>query len=124
VLNAYPAVLGGDTPREWFVSAETIARKHEAQLVAMVEAISQQMKAELPDADFTLTPIVDHGHPAEAAKRQVDRIRPDLVVVGTHGHTGWRYARAGSIAEIFLAQIPCDVLAVRPLPEEAQARER
>lgn len=117
VLNACPSLLG-DTPREWFVSPETIARKHEAQLEAMIHAVSQHMGQELSGADFRLTPVIDHGHPAEAAKRQIDRLRPDLVVVGTHGHTGWRHARAGSVAESFLAWMPCDVLAVRPPHEE------
>lgn len=119
VLNACPTMLG-DTPSEWFVSPEAIARKHEAQLEVIVQAVSHHMRQELSDAHFTLTPVVDHGHPAEAAKRQIDRVRPDLVVVGTHGHTGWRHARARSVAESFLAWMPCDVLAVRQMHEEGQ----
>ena len=121
VLNACPSMIG-DTPSEWFVSPETIARKHEAQLEVIVEAVSRHMRQELSGADFTLTPVVDHGHPAEAAKRQIDRVRPDLVVVGTHGHTGWKYARAGSVAESFLAWMPCDVLAVRQMHEKGRRR--
>lgn len=119
VLNACPSMLG-NTPGEWFVSPETIARKHEAQLEVIVEAVSRHMRQELSGADFTLTPVVDHGHPAEAAKRQIDRVRPHLVVVGTHGHTGWRHARGGSVAEGFLAWMPCDVLAVRQMHEEGR----
>jgi universal stress protein E len=121
VLNACPSMLG-DTPSEWFVSPETIARKHEAQLEVIVEAVAHHMRQELSGAKFTLTSVVDHGHPAEAAKRQIDRVRPDLVVVGTHGHTGWSYARAGSIAESFLAWMPCDVLAVRQMHAEGPGR--
>jgi len=121
VLNACPSLLGG-TPSEWLVSPETIACKHEAQLEVIVRAVSLHMRQELPGADFTLTPVVDHGHPAEAAKRQIDRVRPDLVVVGTHGHTGWRHARAGSVAESFLAGMPCDVLAVRQMHEAPRGR--
>jgi nucleotide-binding universal stress UspA family protein len=121
VLNACPNLLGG-TPSEWLVSPETIARKHEAQLEVIVQAIAQHMRQELSGADFTLTPVVDHGHPAEAAKCQIDRVKPDLVVVGTHGHTGWRHASAGSVAESFLAWMPCDVLAVRQTHEEARWR--
>lgn len=118
VLNACPS-LPGDTPSEWFVSPEAIARKHAAQLEVIVQAVSQHMRQELSGADFTLTPIVDHGDPAEAAKRLVDRVKPDLVVVGTHGRTGWRHATAGSVAESFLAWMPCDVLAVRLMHEDA-----
>ena len=118
VLNACPSLLGG-TPSEWLVSPETIARKHAAQLEVIVKAVGHHMRQELSGANFTLTPVVDHGHPAEAAKRQIDRVKPDLVVVGTHGHTGWRHASAGSVAESFLAWMPCDVLAVRLMHEKA-----
>ena len=121
VLNACPSLLGG-TPSEWLVSPETIARKHEAQLEVIVQAVSRHMRQELSGADFTLTPVVDHGHPAEAAKRQIDRVKPDLVVVGTHGHTGWRHASVGSVAESFLAWMPCDVLAVRLMHEDSRRR--
>jgi nucleotide-binding universal stress UspA family protein len=123
VLNVCPSMLG-DTPQAWVLSPEAIATRHEAQLKEMIEAISRSMKAELPRADFTLTPIIDHGHPVEAAKAQIERLRPDLVVVGTHGHTGWRHSLAGSVAAAFLASMPCDVLAVRPLPEERSAELR
>ncbi len=119
VLNVCPSMIG-DTSRAWFLSPEAIASRHEAQLKEMIEAISKGVRAELPNAAFTLTPIIDHGHPVEAAKGQIDRLRPDLVVVGTHGHTGWRHALAGSVAVAFLASMPCDVLAVRPLSGEAQ----
>ena len=119
VLNAC-ANLSGDSPRDWFVSSKTIAQKHRKHLEAMTEAVAQHMRQELGSSEFALTPIVDHGHPADAAKRQVERLHPDLVVVGTHGHTGWRHARLGSVAEAFLAWIPCDVLAVRPVHEPVQ----
>lgn len=118
VLNACPSLLGG-TPGEWLASPETVARRHEEHLTVIVEAVARHMRQELPDAKFFLTPIVAHGDPAEAAKRHLDRVKTDLVVVGTHGRTGWRHASAGSVAENFLASMPCDVLAVRLMHEEA-----
>ncbi len=39
----------------------------------------------------------------------------DLVVVGTHGRTGWRRGVLGSVAETTLRRAPCPVLTVRPL---------
>lgn len=120
VLNVYSGLLGG--PSEWLGSHEAIARKHEMQLDAMIETVSREVKAELPGADFTLTAIVDHGDPVEAATRQIGRLKPDLVVVGTHGQTGWVRARLGSVARAFLTTMPCDVLAVRPLSRESQRK--
>lgn len=117
VLNVCPAF--GDAPKDWLVSIDTIALRHEAQLRTMLGEIEQTMTAELSCPELSLTPIVDHGHAAEAALRQIARVGPDLIVVGTHGHTGWRYARLGSVAEAYLARMPCDVLAVRPMREQA-----
>jgi nucleotide-binding universal stress UspA family protein len=121
VFNACPSLIGG-APGEWLVSPETIAHKHETQLKIIIEAVSQHMLQELPGADFTLTAVVEHGEPLDVAKRQMDRITPDLVVVGTHGRTGWRHASTGSVAESFLASMPCDVLAVRQMHEATQWR--
>jgi nucleotide-binding universal stress UspA family protein len=117
VLNV--CSLLGDAPDEWLAPTETITRKHLAHLDVIVKAVSQHMRQELTGANFTLTPLVEHGGPVEAAKRQIERLKPDLVVVGTHGRTGWSHAGIGSIAEGFLAQVPCDVLAVRQVHEAA-----
>jgi nucleotide-binding universal stress UspA family protein len=117
VLNV--CSLLGDTPDEWLARTETIERKHLAHLDVIVKAVTQHMRQELTGANFTLTPLVAHGGPVEAAKRQIDQLKPDLVVVGTHGRTGWRHTSIGSIAEGFLAQMPCDVLAVLQVHEGA-----
>ena len=38
----------------------------------------------------------------------------DLIVIGTHGHTGLRHVLMGSIAERVVQHAPCSVLTVRP----------
>ncbi len=38
----------------------------------------------------------------------------DLVVIGTHGHTGLRHVLLGSVAERVVQHAPCSVLTVRP----------
>jgi nucleotide-binding universal stress UspA family protein len=38
--------------------------------------------------------------------------RADLIVVGTHGHTGLRRALIGSVAEKIVRHAPCAVLVV------------
>jgi nucleotide-binding universal stress UspA family protein len=43
----------------------------------------------------------------------VDELRPDLLVVGTHGRTGMAHALLGSVAERLLRRSQCDVLAIR-----------
>lgn len=115
-LNTYPNPHD-DAASNWLVSPEAIAQRHQAHLADIVEAVSRHMRQELPSAGFTLVPLVEEGDPTEVAEREVNRIRPELVVVGTHGRTGWRHVLAGSVAESFLARMPCDVLAVRECHE-------
>jgi nucleotide-binding universal stress UspA family protein len=40
----------------------------------------------------------------------------DLVMVGTHGHTGLKHVLLGSVAERIVRHAPCPVLVVRTRP--------
>jgi universal stress protein A len=53
------------------------------------------------------------GQPAEQIARYVRRARADLIVIGTHGRTGFGRAFMGSVAERVLQRASCPVLTVR-----------
>jgi nucleotide-binding universal stress UspA family protein len=54
------------------------------------------------------------GMPAHAAIARAARVhRADLVIVGTHGHTGVVGALIGSVAARIVATAPCPVMTVR-----------
>ena len=46
----------------------------------------------------------------------------DLIVIATHGRTGWRRAVMGSVAEGTVRQAACPVLVVPSLPNDAKNR--
>ncbi|MGK7870186.1 universal stress protein [Falsiroseomonas sp. E2-1-a20] len=54
------------------------------------------------------------GRPATVIKEWADRLRPDLLVLGTSGATGLRRAVLGSVAAELLAEATCDALVVPP----------
>lgn len=54
---------------------------------------------------------------------QADRLRADLVVLGTHGRRGFDRLMLGSVAERVLRKAPCPVMVVPPHARPA-ARER
>jgi universal stress protein E len=56
--------------------------------------------------------VLAEGSPFPSIKRTVERLRPHLLVVGTHGRTGLARALLGSVAERVLSEIECDILAV------------
>jgi len=61
-----------------------------------------------------------HGNPAAEIARQARIGSNDLIVIGTHGRTGFKRLVLGSVAERVLHKAPCPVLAVR-LPTDPPA---
>jgi nucleotide-binding universal stress UspA family protein len=53
------------------------------------------------------------GKPAEEIVRAARQDAVDLIVMGTHGHTGLRYMLLGSTAETVFRMAPCPVFMVR-----------
>ena len=49
-----------------------------------------------------------------AILRTASELNCDLIVMGTHGTTGWRHWLAGSVAEAIVWQADCSVLVVKP----------
>lgn len=64
---------------------------------------------------------VECGIPKEAIPRFADRNKVDMVVMGTHGHTGLMHVLMGSVAEHVIRNQPCPVLTVRYPREEAES---
>ena len=52
--------------------------------------------------------------PADAITDYADEVEADLVVMGTHGRSGWNRLTLGSTAERVLRQSPCPVVTVGP----------
>jgi nucleotide-binding universal stress UspA family protein len=53
------------------------------------------------------------GVPAEEIVRVGKELSADLIVMGTHGHTGVSHLLLGSVAERVVRRAPCPVLSVR-----------
>jgi len=61
---------------------------------------------------------VRSGPPAATIDELAKELGADLIVVGTHGHTGFKHLALGSVAERILRHSPCNVLVVKR-PEDA-----
>jgi nucleotide-binding universal stress UspA family protein len=57
---------------------------------------------------------VRHGAPRRIVPRVADRVRADLLALGTHGYTGVAHAFLGTVAGDVLRAVGCDVLVVPP----------
>lgn len=67
--------------------------------------------------------IFTEGHAGPEIIRVATEHSADLIVVGTHGYTGWNRLTLGSVAEYIVRHSPCAVLTIKPTGhEEKQAK--
>jgi universal stress protein E len=69
---------------------------------------------EIGFADMANVLLVEKGGPYEAIEIGVGKFRPDLLVIGTRGHSGVKRILLGSVADRVFRQIDIDILAVPP----------
>jgi nucleotide-binding universal stress UspA family protein len=65
------------------------------------------------------------GNPAQGILRVAQGMKPDLIVMGTHGRTWLRQTHLGSVAEQVVRNAPCPVVVVKAplrdtLPPDSQ----
>ena len=92
---------------------EKILEKLRADLAQMAASVSEKMSKEIETGDISVSSVIEEDLALLAIARQVENNKHDLVVVGTHGQSGWKVALLGSVTQAVLAHAPCDVLAVR-----------
>ena len=88
--------------------------EYEAALRADAEEKLKQLAARLCGEGLTPEFSVGQGDPGHEIARMAHEFGADLVVIGTHGETGWRHALFGSVAERVVRLTTCPVLAARP----------
>lgn len=55
---------------------------------------------------------VAEGPPSWAIREEVDRLKPDLLIMGTHGRSGLKHVVLGSVAERTIRSVTCPVVTV------------
>lgn len=97
----------GDTVRAFLGKLEQGASEYLARLAS-----------EKPWHDLQVRRVTLVGSPVDEICRYAANNHIDLLVLGTHGRTGWRHLVAGSVAERVVRSAPCPVLTLRgPTPQ-------
>ncbi len=71
------------------------------------------LRSRAAKAGVRATTLVLDGVAADQIARTARRRRADLIVIGTHGRTGFARFMLGSVAQRVLTVAPCDVMTVR-----------
>jgi nucleotide-binding universal stress UspA family protein len=78
----------------------------------VLEEMSRSL--DLPRVSAQTTPVAEAGDPQATIIDQAISKRADLIVMGTHGHRGFKRLLLGSATESVLREAPCPVLTVPP----------
>jgi len=112
-------VLPVDTPTPWdippyadFGLASLPLPEYEAQVRQEVERRLAMVTAKHVHG-VKVRSQVGRGEAAAEVNRIAAEEKADLIVLATHGWTGWRHLVFGSVAEKVLREAPCPVLSVR-----------
>ena len=67
--------------------------------------------------DLEVDTIFTEGDPGHEIIRVAEELNAGLIVLGTHGYSGWKRFTIGSVAEFVTKHAPCTVLTIRPKGE-------
>ncbi len=84
-----------------------------ANVKSEAEQKLEEHAVSLRQAGVTVECYVREGYPATVIVEEADALRSDLIVIGTHGHSGLKHLLLGSIAERVVQKAPCPVLTVK-----------
>jgi nucleotide-binding universal stress UspA family protein len=76
-----------------------------------------------PDIPIDVEYHLREGDAAAELMRMAGELRPDLIVVGTHGRTGLSWLLAGSVATSIIRRAPCPVMALHRPERPRKAEE-
>jgi|SRR5579864_2360009 len=80
------------------------------------EALTAEAAKSLEFAGFAVTSSVVEGDAKHEILEFAGQWKPELIVLGSHGRTGFRRFLLGSVSEAVARHADCSVLIVRPAP--------
>lgn len=87
--------------------------EYERALHAEAEQKLRELKEQQIPKEIKARTVIGHGDAGNEIVRLAEDEGADLIVIATHGETGWRYFIFGSVAEKVARLAPCPVLSVR-----------
>lgn len=114
-LGAAVALLHVIEPRSWLSElGSVVPAREDSEVVALARAqLATLAKREgKGDVAVTFSVSVQTGNPFHAITTAARQQMADLIVIATHGHTGFERVLLGSTAERVVRHAPCPVLTV------------
>ena len=88
------------------------------QFAAAARTALERVITDLQRPGLAIRPEVVEGTPYEEIVRFARERAVDLIVIGSHGHTGLAHLLLGGVTDKVVRRAPCPVLTVRPHEHE------
>jgi nucleotide-binding universal stress UspA family protein len=113
VVSPMPTIHGGAAPTGFHIPSILEEYQESAQ-----KSLDDIRREKLP-AEIQARTFVVHGRPAQEIVNLAEHENADLIVIPTHGESGWHRFVFGSVAEKVVRYAECPVLTVQaPKAEE------
>ncbi|MGZ4971974.1 MAG: universal stress protein, partial [Limisphaerales bacterium] len=103
-------------PKYYFTGSEVDMVGY-AKLLDELEGVAEKQMADfVKQGRFVgtkVSSVVERGHPVSVILDEAKASGSDLIIIPTHGRTGFKRAWLGSVAENVVRLAPCDVMVVR-----------
>ena len=103
-------MYGGTLP-----NTEELERAARESAGKLLESTAEKLRGDF--AELEVSTDVLFGSPDSRIVEAAEEMRPDLVVVGSHGYSRWERLLLGSVSDSVVHHAPCSVMVVRTLPE-------
>lgn len=110
------------TPEVAIFSGEAIEAERQ-QLEQIADELTTRFANWLCSAGLTAEKRVRAGDPKSMIIDEAQEWGADLIVVGSHGHTGFKQWLLGSVAQSIVSKAPCSVYVVRERREKESAEK-
>jgi len=110
-------------PRSYMLADRDVVWKTRDDLECELQSLVLELRRRGRAKDLAINIIVEVGDFSATFRQVVKDLDPSLIVVGTHGRTGWRKMVLGSVAETVIDQAPCPVLSVGPSTRRRRIQE-
>jgi len=78
------------------------------------EKLREFMNEHFPDSRENISQVVETGVPYTKIVQKAEEEKVDMIVMSTHGRTGFEQILLGSVTAKVVARAPCPVLSIRP----------
>jgi nucleotide-binding universal stress UspA family protein len=111
------------TPADLFGAAANLGMLEDEQRRVAQKELAR-LAARLQKRGLRVRTVLASGTPARAIVNAARRLKAGLIVMSTHGRTGFTHLLMGSVAERVVRTAACPVLTLRPKHERPAGQKR